>query len=200
LGEVEKGLEHARLGAELARSENALECACAGFYAVGMGELERQELRRALASFDTSLELGDQAGWEGWSGFKNRVHAAAAVAELRQGSPDAVADLEAALANARSDRDHYGAALAAENLVAALLEQGNAERAAAHLDAAIGYYREAEMRPYEVRALDRLAGVQERLGKAGDAAASRDRAAALRSELGLAAAGRAGSEKAVLEG
>jgi class 3 adenylate cyclase/tetratricopeptide (TPR) repeat protein len=193
LGEVEKGLEHARLGAEMARSENALECACAGFYAVGMGELERQELRRALASFDTSLELGDQAGWEGWSGFKNRVHAAAAVAELRQGSPDAVADLEAALTNARSDRDHYGAALAAENLAAALLEQGNPERAAAHLDAAIGYYREAEMRPYEVRALDRLAGVQERLGKAGDAAASRDRAAALRSELGLAAAGGAGS-------
>jgi class 3 adenylate cyclase/tetratricopeptide (TPR) repeat protein len=191
LGDVERGLEHARLGAELARSENAFECACAGFYAVGMGELEQRELNRALASFGTSMDLGEQAGWGGWSGFQNRVHAGAAMAALQQGRPDAVQDLEKALANARADRDDYGAALASEALARALVDH-DPLRAESHVQDAIAYYRAAGLVPYEARALDLVAAIEDRRHRPDAATATRDRAATLRSTL--APAGGAGAQ------
>jgi tetratricopeptide (TPR) repeat protein len=189
LGELETGLEHARLGAEMARDENALECACAGYYTVGMGELERRDAQRAIESFGISLEMGQQAGWEGWAGFQNRVRAGAAVAEIQQGSSDAVEALELALTNARSDRDEYGAAIVSESLARALLDRGELDRAREHLDAALAYYRSSGMRPYEARALELDATMHERLGRPDEAARAADRAASLRASLRLAPAG-----------
>jgi class 3 adenylate cyclase/tetratricopeptide (TPR) repeat protein len=185
LGDVVRGLEHARLGADLARAENAFECACAGFYAVGMGELEQRELNRALASFGTSMELGERAGWGGWSGFQNRVRAGAAIAALQQGRPDAVQDLETALANARADRDDYGAALVSEALARALVDH-DPQRAEDHLQDAIAYYSTGGLVPYEARALELMATIEGRLHRPDDAATARERAATLRVTLGLA--------------
>jgi class 3 adenylate cyclase/tetratricopeptide (TPR) repeat protein len=190
LGDVERGLEHARLGADLARSENAFECACAGFYAVGMGELEMQELSRALASFGTSMELGERAGWGGWTGFQNRVRAGAAMAAQREGRPEAVHDLEKALANARADLDDYGAALVSEALARAVMDQ-DPQGAESHLHHALAYYRTGGLIPYEARALELMATIEDRLDRPGDAISARERAATLRGALSLAGGGKA---------
>jgi class 3 adenylate cyclase/tetratricopeptide (TPR) repeat protein len=189
LGELERGLEHARIGAELARSENAFECACAGYYAVGMGHLERRELAQARSSFDLSLEIGDRAGFGEWAGFRNRILAGAAVTGLQQGSSDAVADLETALANARSDHDDYGVAMLAQTLATVHLDRGDTDRAVEELRPALDYYRQAGMKAYLARALDTAARIADTDGREEDARRARAEAAVLRAGLTPAPAG-----------
>nr|NIQ57233.1 hypothetical protein [Gemmatimonadota bacterium]NIU77403.1 hypothetical protein [Gammaproteobacteria bacterium] len=151
LGEIETGLEHARRGAELAASRNAFECACAGYYAVGMGELERHELDRAVRSFDQSLEWSDMADWSGWTGIRNRIRAGTAAVRVAKGTGEAVADLEQALANARSGHDEYGVATLSERIARAHLTAGDPDRSATHLAEALEFYRRSGMKPYEAR-------------------------------------------------
>lgn len=183
IGALEEGLEHARIGAELAHAENALECACVGYYAVGMGELERRELARARTSFEHSLRIGNQAGWGGWSSFMNRIRAASAITEVQQGSDDAIAALEANLADARSDNDLYLAATVAERLAGIHLERNQPDRAAEHSATATAFYRETEMKPALARSLELEAAAAMMEGRESDADEARREAEALRASL-----------------
>jgi class 3 adenylate cyclase/tetratricopeptide (TPR) repeat protein len=177
LGDVSKGLEHARIGARLAQEENAVECACAAFYGVGMGNLEQQDLEEALSSFGVSKRLADTSGWRG---YVNRIRGGTAAAELERGSEEALEELTTALENARAERDHYASGVLAHRLARIHLERGAPERAEPLLDAALKYYRSAEMRPYEARALTLLARIRDAQGRPGEAEEARRAAAALR--------------------
>jgi class 3 adenylate cyclase/tetratricopeptide (TPR) repeat protein len=194
LGELEKGLEMVRRGTSMAFEEGALECACVGYWGVGMGELERKELGQALEHMSRALDLAEQAGWTGWSGFMNRARGGHALARLEAGVREAVPDLEQALANARADHDDYMAGLVALQLARAYFDGNELERAAAHLDEALRYYRDTEMRPYEIRAQELAARLHEAAGRPEQAASARARAAELKAGLDLAPAGGAGKE------
>lgn len=180
MGDLEKGLEHARIGAELADSENAVECACAGFYSVGLGNLERKELEEALSSFDRSMRLADYSGWEG---YVNRIKGGVAIAELEQGVGGGITELETILANAKSVNDDYAVGMMSQRLAKAYLDANSAAMAERHLDAALKYYREAGMRPYEARALNLAASIYEALGRTAEAEEARSTAARIRASL-----------------
>ncbi len=185
LGDLERGLEHARRGTELARSRNAFECACAGFYVVGMGELEKKELDRAMGSFASARTFLEEGDWSGWSGYGSRIHVGTASVGLEQGSAAAVRELEDAIANARADQDEYSAATASERLARAHFREGRLEEAVRTLSPALEFYRSAQMPAYEARALELQARIHDRAGRGDDAALARSRAGELRTEIKL---------------
>jgi class 3 adenylate cyclase/tetratricopeptide (TPR) repeat protein len=187
MGRMDDALAHLRVGTDLARAENALECVCAGEYGLGIGELENRRVDEALRQFGIALETADRAGMGGWSGFVNRIRAGLAVARLQSGSPAALEDLELALANAVTGQDEYQAAIVSEQLAGVHLDTGQPERAAELLENALGYYRRTGMLPYEARALGIAARVYERRGAADAARRALERAAELRDALAAAA-------------
>lgn len=175
--QFEKGLEHSRRGAELAQATNAVECACAAHFGVGMNSLARRELDAALGGFRRSLQFADLSGWGDWV---NRIRAGAAAAELEGGRAGSVADLEAALRNARSGHDEFAEATLSQMLAHAYLATGAPERAGASLETALAFYRKVGMKPAQARALELAARVAEAAGDAEEARAHREAAAALR--------------------
>jgi class 3 adenylate cyclase/tetratricopeptide (TPR) repeat protein len=180
MGDVEKGLEHARIGAQIAAEENAPECACAGFYGVGVGSLERKDLEEAVSYFSRSKRFADSAGWRA---YLNRIRGGAATAELEQGIDGALGELETALANARADHDEYAAGVLAERLARAQLNRGHPDEAEPYLDAALSYYRTAGMRPYTARALDLAARIHEARGHHDRAEQARSEAEVVRAAI-----------------
>jgi class 3 adenylate cyclase/tetratricopeptide (TPR) repeat protein len=177
MGDHERGLEHARRGAELAGSVNAVECACAGYYALGLQTLERQEASAAKANFATSLEYGDSLGWHAWM---SRIRGGLASAELQLGEPDAVERLQALFAQVRRDPDELAATVAAEQLARAQLHVGRAELAEEPIRVALEIYQRIGMRPFVARMLELLAEVRDALSRPEEAAQLRAEAAALR--------------------
>jgi tetratricopeptide (TPR) repeat protein len=180
LGEIEQGLEHARIGAELAYGANGLECACAGYYAMGMGYLERRRLTEALATFGTSLDLANS---EGFDDFENLIRGGVAVAELEQGAPAAIDKLRVAIRNAESGHDQYGAATLGVQLERGLQKVGRAAEGEAILASSIAYFRSRKMLPYLAGALEVAAKMHEQLGRVDEAARASEEAASLRGSM-----------------
>jgi tetratricopeptide (TPR) repeat protein len=177
MGEIERGLTHARIGAEMAHKANAIECACSGYYSIGLGELERHEMNAAIGEFRKSLRLADFVGWEG---MINLIRGGVAIAEFESGETRAVEDLEAALRNAKSVNDTLGAADLSGQLAAALLKLDRPADAEQMISAAADHFRALGMLPYLSRALELQARIEERLGRVDDAERSRAEAESLR--------------------
>ena len=180
MGEIELGLKHSRIGADKAFSAHGMQCACAGFFGVGRGELERHELAQALTEFGRSLDIAEVSGWEA---FTNMIRGSAAVAEFEQGTATAVNKLRVALSNAQAYGDDFTAATIAQRLAAALVKLGELGEVQLLLEPAIEYYRERDMRPFQISALEELATFHELSGRAPEAAAARAEAAALRADI-----------------
>lgn len=180
MGDIQKGLEFAQRGAEIAAEENAPECACTGYYGVGIGNLERKEAEEALSYFARSKGFADSSGWRD---YVTRIRGGVAVAELERGVDGALGELQTALANARADHDDWASGVLAERLAGAYLDRGQAEQAEPPLDAALAYYRSAGMRPYEARTLDLAARVYEAQGRPDAAAEARADAEVARSAI-----------------
>jgi tetratricopeptide (TPR) repeat protein len=189
MGEVEKGLEHARLGADMAYNAKGFECACSGYFHVGKGEFESNRIGEALSEYTRSLELAGKVASPAFSGYINQIKANAARAEFEHGSQAAVESLRAALNNARNGHDEFGAASVATHLAGALVKLGRTDEARPLLDSAIDFYRTRGMRPFLAGALELAASLQERSGKAEEAAQSRREAAGLRELIASASAG-----------
>jgi class 3 adenylate cyclase/tetratricopeptide (TPR) repeat protein len=183
MGEIEKGLEHARIGAEKALSVNGFECACAGFYNVGRGHLERHELDKALSELGRSLKIAELATSTGMAGLATIARGEVAVAQFEQGTAEAVDRLRAAMNEAQAGQNEYGAFALGQRLAAALLKLGRHEEALALLEKAIAYYRERSMRPYLANALELLVQVHQKAGRPEAAAQAREEAATLRRTL-----------------
>lgn len=176
MGEIDKGLEHAQIGADMAFNAHGIECACAGYFGVGRGNLERRQLDEALIEFGKSLKLADSAGWEGYT---NLIRGGVAVAEFEQGTESAVDRLRTALNNARSSQDNYAAATMAQQLASALLRLGRLGEAEQLLASALEYFRSRAMLPYLASALGLAATLHEQAGRPDEAASARRESAAI---------------------
>lgn len=177
MGEFEKGIEHARIGGEKAFSVNGIECACAGYFNLGMGHRSRHELENALHEFRRSLKLAEQATTTALVGMSTLIRGSLAAAEFEQGSEEAVGRLRAAAEDASSANDAYGAATLSEELARALLQLGRFQEAEAPLELATDYYRQTGMRPYTARALELAATLHEQAGRPEEAERARKEAA-----------------------
>lgn len=181
MGEIELGLKYARMGADRALDAKGMECACAGFFSVGLGELEAHRPDDALAQFGRSLELADVSGFEG---FLNLIRAGSAAAEFEKGSESAINALRAAALNARSAHDEFGEAYISRQLAAALVKLGRPDDALPYINGAIEYLRARNMRPQLAVALDVLAALHDQAGNADAAEAARLEMAGLKAPVG----------------
>jgi len=186
MGEVEKGLEHARIGADMAYNANGLECACAGHFGVGKGQFEKRRFDEALSQYAKSLELAGRVMSPGFAGYINQIKASAALAEFEHGSPSAIESLRVALNNARNGHDEFGAATVAKDLASALVKLGRNDEAGPLLDSAIDFFRARGMRPYLAGSLELAATLYEQSGKPEEAEKTRREAAQLRGPIGSA--------------
>jgi class 3 adenylate cyclase/tetratricopeptide (TPR) repeat protein len=176
MGMLDEGLEHARLGAELAESAHGLECACAGHFGVGRVQLDRMQLDDALTEFARSLQLSDLSGYEG---FLNVIRGGVAVAEFGKGQTVAVDQLVRARDNANSLNDEYATAVLSQQLADLYVRLGRHDEAEEALGIAMSYYRGAGMKPYVARGLEIEARALDGLGKIEEAAQARMEAKAL---------------------
>ncbi|HEV7717922.1 MAG TPA: adenylate/guanylate cyclase domain-containing protein [Arsenicitalea sp.] len=177
MGEIEKGLEQARIGAEKALGANGIECACAGYFNVGRGQLERGRPEEAILDFGKSLSLANSVGWDG---YLNLIRGGVAVAEFEQGTAEkAIEELRGAIKDAESGHDDYAVSTLSSQLAKALFRLGRRDEAAQYLDAAISYYRARRMRPYLASALDLAAKVYAASDKSEQAAQAQEEATAL---------------------
>jgi class 3 adenylate cyclase/tetratricopeptide (TPR) repeat protein len=189
LGNLGKSLEHARKGAELAESVNAIDCACSGNLELGLTQLARKELEEALDRLHASLDFADRSleMGPGIEGFVNRIRGGVAAAKIELSDPHGLGALETALQNARSDHDEYGDAVISEQLARVSLRLGEAEKADQLLKGPLEYYRRTLMKPYLSRALTLAADVQDHLGLAAAAQSARAEAATLEQSFRVAA-------------
>jgi tetratricopeptide (TPR) repeat protein len=191
MGEIDKGLEHARIGAEMAYKAGGFECACAGLFHVGTGRFEQRRIDDALSQYAKSLKIAGQVGSPGFAGYVNQIRANAARAEFEKGSTSAIELLRTALGNARKGNDEFGAANIATQLASALIKLGRHDEALPLLDAATAFFRTRGMRPFLAGVLELAGTLQERTGKPQEAEQSRREAAQLRDLIGLVRAGSA---------
>lgn len=185
MGDAERGVEHSKIGADLAFGAKGLECACAGFFGIGWGELASNRPDNAIAGFQRSLELSQKAGFYG---MDNVIRAGAASAEFSKGTTSAVEKLKLAVANSRSSHDEYSEAVISHQLAAALVDLKRNDEALQALDTALSYYRPRDMKPSLSGALDLVAAAHQQLGHIREAEAARREAAELRGILQQSAA------------
>ncbi|MDB5540648.1 MAG: putative Adenylate/guanylate cyclase with repeat [Devosia sp.] len=182
MGEVEKGIEHARIGADRAMSVNGLECACAAYFGIGRGELGRHRVDDALTQFARSLKLADAVGMDY---YINLIRAGVGEAEFEQGTMGSVEKIRGALDNARSTENDFVVAALSMPYARALLRLGRAKEASERIEEAVSYFRRMELKPYLANALSVAGDVAVALDDANAAAAAREEAASLRDEIKL---------------
>lgn len=183
MGEVEKGLMHARIGADQAMAANGLECACAGYFGVGRGELDQRHIDDALAQFTRSLQLADAVGMDS---YINMIRAGVGEAEFEKGGTSgSVEKIRVAIDNARDTGDDFVVAALSMPHARALLRLDRAREAREPVARAVAYFRSMELKPYLANALSVTGDIAEALGEADAATAAREEAARLRNEIRL---------------
>jgi class 3 adenylate cyclase/tetratricopeptide (TPR) repeat protein len=186
MGDVRRGLEYSQRGTEKALTAHGLECAVAGHYITGLGNLQARNLADAQQAFEAALKLRTDHLSEFRGGSEqlvNRVHAGLAIARFFSGDIEAIKDMESTLANASAVSDDYTAALIAQALGEGYTRLGDFERAERYLNTAIDYYRRNDMRPYLARVLQSLAHWHEQQGRNEEAERARTEARRLMEEL-----------------
>jgi tetratricopeptide (TPR) repeat protein len=188
MGDVRRGLEYSQRGTEKALSAHGLECAAAGHYYTGLGNLQWRNLAEAQEAFEAALELRADHLLEFQGGsdqLVNRIRAGLAVARFFGGRVEAIDDLESSLANAEALGDDYTVAFIAQSLGEGYTQLGNFARAEQYLHDALDYYRRNGMKPYLARALQSLARWHEQQGNAAQAEQANAEALRLMDELSL---------------
>jgi class 3 adenylate cyclase/tetratricopeptide (TPR) repeat protein len=187
MGDVERGLEHSRVGTAMAASVRGLECVCSGWTVSGTGELERQRFDAATHDFGEAIRVGMDAGIdERFEPYLIQVRGAHAATRLVTGDASALHELEDALASATRAGDPYGVATLSHALGARLVQLGRLGQAEPHLATALASFRARGMRPYEARVLATEAELREALGDHEGAAARREESERIVETLRLA--------------
>lgn len=183
MGEVEKGLKHARIGADRAMSVNGIECACAGYFGVGRGELDKRHIDDALAQFTRSLKLADAVGMDY---YINMIRAGVGEAEFAKGgTTGSMEKMRDAIDSARGTDDDFVVAALSMPYARALLRLDRVRDARQPIAEAVAYFRRMGLKPYLANALSVAGDVAEALGEADAAAEAREEAASLRDEIRL---------------
>jgi class 3 adenylate cyclase/tetratricopeptide (TPR) repeat protein len=188
MGDVRRGLEYSQRGTEKALAAYGLECAAAGYYSTGLGNLQTHNLAEAQRAFKASLKLRAEHLSEfkgGSEQLANRVRAGLAIAQFLCGRVEAVEDMEAALSNANALGDDYTGASIAQVLGEGYTRLGNFALAKRYFDTALDYYRRNGMKPYLARVLQSLARWHEQQGHGVQAERARTEARQLMEELSL---------------
>src|SRR5918997_2800638 len=110
MGDVQRGLEYSHRGTDKALTAHGLECAVAGHYCTGLGNLQTRNLTEAEKAFEASLKLRADHLSEFKGGSEqlvNRVNAGLAIARYFGGHAEALEDMERTLANAEAVSDDY---------------------------------------------------------------------------------------------
>ena len=186
MGDVQGGLEYSQRGTEKALTAHGLECAAAGHYYTGIGNLRARNLAEAQEAFEAALKLRADHFSEfkgGSDQLVNRIRAGLAVSRFFGGRVEAIDDMETSLANADELGDDYTVAFVAQALGEGYTRLGNFERAKHYLDNALDYYRRNGMKPYLARALQSLARWHEQQGRAAQAEQASAEALRLGEEL-----------------
>ncbi len=186
MGDVRLGLEYSQRGTEKALSAHGLECAVAGHYVTGLGNLQTRNAAEAQQAFETALQLRRDHHSEFVGGSEqlvNRVHAGLAIARFLNGEIEAIKHMESTFANAEAVGDDYTVAFIAQALGEGYTRLGDFERAKQYLDTALDYYRRNDMRPYLARALQSLVYWYEQQGRGEEAEQARTEARRLIEEL-----------------
>jgi tetratricopeptide (TPR) repeat protein len=198
MGDVRRGLEYSQRGTEKALSAHGLECAAAGHYYTGLGNLQSRNLAEAQEAFEAALELRADhlSEFQGGSDqLVNRIRAGLAVARFFGGRVEAIDDMEKSLANADALGDDYTVAFIAQSLGEGYTQLGNFARAEQYLHDALDYYRRNGMKPYLARALQSLARWYEQQGHAAQAEQASAEALRLMDELSLSDGGPLATEE-----
>ncbi len=166
MGDTQRGLEYGQRSVEKAIATDNMDCICYGYDCVGFGNLEVQRIAEATAAFTEAVKRSEMTGaiipqLLGQAGL--------AMAQFCGGRIEAIADLETALATMQAYNNHVGAADAARMLGTCLLQLGDLDRAEGHLNRALHFYRQTEMRPYLVRTLFTLAQLYTQQGHLANA-------------------------------
>ena len=173
LGDNRRAVEYARLGVDKALSADNMECACFAFACLGFGHLRTHQTGEAVQAFEEAVRRSKISGAEeaalmGQMGL--------GMVQFSSGHPEAVQDVENALAHARDIGDEFVGALLSQTLGEMYLERGEVQTCITFLTDALQFYRRHGMRPYLSRALELLATALERQGdreKANQARAER---------------------------
>jgi tetratricopeptide (TPR) repeat protein len=185
IGEIERALEHSRLGVELAIAAGAGDCTVFGLYCSAMGNIRKPD---PAAAEDVVMRHIARVHNQQSEYLKYLIEGQLAVARSMADDPEAIGRLEAVLANARALGDDYSAALLEQALADAHMRQGALDRADNDLTRALEYYRRNGMKPYLARALLTLERLRSLEGRDDEAAAAAQEAERLRAELAEAAA------------
>lgn len=154
MGDTQQGLEYGQRSVKKAIATDNMDCICYGYDCVGFGNLEMQRIAEATTAFTEAVKRSEMTGaiipqLLGQAGL--------AMAQFCGGRSEAIADLEAALVAMQTYNNHAGAADAARMLGTCFLQLGDLDRAEGHLNRALDFYRQTQMRPYLVRTLFTLA-------------------------------------------
>lgn len=180
MGEPDKALDYARIGAQIAEESNGLECACAGNYSMARAQLETQRLDEAKLGFERSMGFANAVGFES---FMTIIRGGTARTEFERGSLAAVEELRAAVDAARASNETHSAAQMSEELAGALLRLGRHGEALTQIDVSIDHFRTAGMHPYLARALKLKSRLLGATGRGAEAAAILSEAVRIENEI-----------------
>jgi predicted ATPase len=187
MGDRERGLEYSRRGTEKSLATNAMECVAAGYYIMGVANLETRSMAEALAAFEESIKFLPEFADD--KELAIQIRAGLAIAQFLSGRIAAIKDIESALANAQVLGDLYTAAFISKALGESYMQLDEFERAEQYLSGALDYYRRNDMRPYLARTLQSLADLYEKQGRNTDAEDARAEARVLMEALQAPPAG-----------
>lgn len=181
MGELETAMRFITHGRDKALKYEGRECAANGLWLSGRGNMTRRRLSTAIDEFNDALRVA--AGTE-YEQLLYTVVASRAACRLQTGEAASVTDVQAQLDRAVSMHDHYGTWTTAHLLATTLIDLGRSEEALAHLDGALGWYRERGMKPYVLRALKDKAAALTRLDRPAEAERVQVEADAIAASLG----------------
>ncbi|HKY50901.1 MAG TPA: hypothetical protein VJP45_06570 [Candidatus Limnocylindria bacterium] len=186
-GELDVAVDLAAKCAANSEELGATLCGIPANYFLGDGRLRRGQAELAKPSFERMLQLG--AGEQealGGLGALGRAGLAAAIARLGDANA-ALADFDGALAAAQRFRDPFSEATILARRGAALAREGSPDQAAllADFEAAVAIFERIGARPALSRTLRAYASALARADRGPEARAARERAEAIKTELGL---------------
>jgi transcriptional regulator with XRE-family HTH domain/tetratricopeptide (TPR) repeat protein len=180
MGDVPHGLEYGQRSVTKAIATDNMDCICAAYACVGVGQLEVQHLPKAMSAFEESIRRSAVSG-----AIMPKLLAQAGLAMVRfcVGDTTAVQDLEAYVTEMQVYQNAVSAATAAHWLGTCLIQSGDLTRAEYFLKIAREFYRRAGLRPYLMRTLSALAQLYEQQARQTEAQDSRDEVTALKRSL-----------------
>ena len=162
MGDTQRSLEYSRRSVEKAIATDNMDCICSGYACLGFGNLEEQNVPGAETAFKEAISRSEQVGaiipkLMGESGL--------AMTHFFQGDTDAILDLEQNLKEMRTYQNMSGEANTAQMLATCLIEYNEIDQADRYLKLALDYYRQAQMIPYLLRALQTKIQLSQKMGR-----------------------------------